>query len=539
MSTYSRAIAYVAAILWLLAHWSAQAAGRDDFVPMFRAAQQQAVYSVPVDNRTTMQQGYLARLRGQQLIALFTSTAVDAISQYPGRVGDIMAAAAAVAPDAMPSVASSVASTYPGFAAEIARATGQTSVAAQAAGAGWASSRSTPSYYTTAPASPAVAPAPPSAARQASNVLPWALSSIAARPDMLTAIVAQAVAAAPAARDEIVASLSQTFPGFAAQIAAAAHQPVVPAAARVLAPAPANPQSALPARQNPSPPAKQSMATPQPPATTAQPATVPAAAPAAEPPKAPVLAQKARPPSAPKRLNKAKAADDLSVFDEQAEVYDPIEPFNRVMFSLNDTIDFVLFRPIAWTYNKIMPDPAILAIRRFFLNLQAPVIFANDLLQADFNDAMVTAGRFGINTTIGILGLFDFAEDFGLKRHHADFGQTLHSYGTGPGPYLVIPIIGPSNTRDAVGLVGDYLLNPLTWLLEPKQQLIVTISNGVVKREELLVPLDELREASVDYYTALKSAWNQNRKAQLAKDPSTFKSGMDAQQYNNLFDNTK
>ena len=205
------------------------------------------------------------------------------------------------------------------------------------------------------------------------------------------------------------------------------------------------------------------------------------------------------------------------VDENDLELNDPVEPMNRIIFAFNDTVDLVVFRPLAIAYDWIMPEPVIQAVRRFFLNLDAPVILINDLLQGDFADAGVTLGRFGINSTIGLLGLFDLAENFGMERHHADFGQTLHSYKVGAGPYVVLPLLGPASSRGAVGKIADTLFQPLTYLLSGGESLAVAATRGVTKREELLEPLDELRENSIDYYTGLKAAFWQARQVELRK----------------------
>ncbi len=197
--------------------------------------------------------------------------------------------------------------------------------------------------------------------------------------------------------------------------------------------------------------------------------------------------------------------------------WDPLEPANRVIFAVNEGIDFLILRPVAWLYNKTTPDPVIHAVRRFFANLRSPVIIANDVLQLEFEDAAVALGRFGVNTTVGVLGLFDVATDFGLPAHHADFGQTLHSYGLGPGPYLVLPIIGPSTARDGAGTVVDIFLDPLTYVIPRPEAFAVTGAKVISIREELLDPLDELKASSIDYYAALRGAYYQKRAAELSK----------------------
>jgi len=139
------------------------------------------------------------------------------------------------------------------------------------------------------------------------------------------------------------------------------------------------------------------------------------------------------------------------------------------------------------------------------------------LLQGDFADAGVTIGRFGLNSTIGVLGLFDPAASFGWERHHADFGQTLYSYGVGAGPYLVLPLLGPASSRGGAGKVVDILFQPMAYLMSTGQNLAVATTRAVVRREELMAPLDQLREYSVDYYTGLKAAYWQSRQVELNK----------------------
>lgn len=199
-------------------------------------------------------------------------------------------------------------------------------------------------------------------------------------------------------------------------------------------------------------------------------------------------------------------------------VWDPLEPMNRLVFSVNEALDFVVFRPVAWVYNRVAPDPVILAMRRFFENLREPVVIANDVLQLSFKDAAEAVGRFGVNTTIGLLGFLDPATGMGLEHHRADFGQTLHSYGLGPGPYVVLPLLGPSTMRDGFGEVVDTLMAPQGYLLPQTASLALTGTKALVKREDLLTPVDELKAASVDYYVALRSAHYQRRAIELSKD---------------------
>ena len=143
----------------------------------------------------------------------------------------------------------------------------------------------------------------------------------------------------------------------------------------------------------------------------------------------------------------AQAADD--------DVGDPLEPFNRVIFSINDFLLRLLIRPIAEIYILMIPDFMREGVRNVLNNLRAPVVLANDLLQWEGQRALDTTKRFFINSTIGLGGIIDVAEQWGIKGHDEDFGQTLGVWGIAEGPYLILPILGPSNLRDTVGLIGD------------------------------------------------------------------------------------
>ncbi len=197
------------------------------------------------------------------------------------------------------------------------------------------------------------------------------------------------------------------------------------------------------------------------------------------------------------------------------EVSDPLEGLNRGIFWFNDILDTVLLRPIAWTYGFIFPDFFKEGMRNAFQNFNSPMILANDLLQFELENAAVTTGRLIVNSTIGLAGFFDVAEEIGLPYHYADLGQTFWSYGIDAGPYLVVPIFGPTTLRDGVGQIGDAFFHPRTYLLDFYTNLAITGGNLLVVREELLEPLDDLKETSLDYYAAVRSAWYQSRTVQL------------------------
>ena len=198
-------------------------------------------------------------------------------------------------------------------------------------------------------------------------------------------------------------------------------------------------------------------------------------------------------------------------------ISDPLEGLNRVIFTFNDGLDIFVLRPVAALYGFVMPAMVKRGVNNFFENLNAPVVLANDVLQLEFADAATTTGRFVVNSTIGVLGLFDVAENFGLPDHPADFGQTLYAYGVGPGPYLVLPLLGPSTTRHGVGKVVDTFLDPLTYVLETGPSFARGAAEAVAGREQLLAPLEDLRATSIDYYAALRSAYYQDRRVVLRK----------------------
>ena len=239
------------------------------------------------------------------------------------------------------------------------------------------------------------------------------------------------------------------------------------------------------------------------------------------------VAALAETPDAAARVSARNERDAIGEGPEQ--ISDPLEGFNRAVFFVNDGLDSILIRPIAYAYGNLVPPFVKRLVSNFFGNLNEPVVFANDLLQLEFEDAGTVAARFLVNSTVGLAGLFDVASEIGLPPHEADFGQTLHAYGVGPGPYLVLPLLGPSNLRDSAGLAVDTLLNPFTWLLEREENLIIAAGQGLVRREELLAALDALRESSVDYYAALRSLYYQDRAVTLGRGAPPDSSALDAE----------
>jgi phospholipid-binding lipoprotein MlaA len=159
------------------------------------------------------------------------------------------------------------------------------------------------------------------------------------------------------------------------------------------------------------------------------------------------------------------------------------------------------------------------AVQRFFVNLNSPAVMMNDLLQREWSDAGNTVSRFLINTTVGMAGFFDPAAEFGFMGHNSDFGQTLALAGVQSGPFLMLPILGPTCVRDSFGGIVDLMFRPTTYLLGPGDQLVYTTvwggSSGIVQREANADALRALEESSIDYYAALRNAYYQTRIAQI------------------------
>jgi len=195
---------------------------------------------------------------------------------------------------------------------------------------------------------------------------------------------------------------------------------------------------------------------------------------------------------------------------------DPLEPLNRGVLDVNVALDDAIFRPVAVGYREVVPEFARTGIRNALTNLQEPRILANNILQGRLLDAGHTTLRFVFNSTIGLGGLFDVATDWGIARRSGDFGQTLHSWGVvDGGPYLMLPIAGPSNPRDLVGRVSDGFLNPINWLMPIEADVSRLVVENVDIREQNIESIDNLRSGSLDFYARLRSVWEQRRNAEL------------------------
>lgn len=213
--------------------------------------------------------------------------------------------------------------------------------------------------------------------------------------------------------------------------------------------------------------------------------------------------------------------------EERAEIADPLEPFNRAMYHVNDKLYFWVFKPVAKGYSKVVPEGARVGVRNFFSNLAFPIRFVNCLLQAQFSGAATELGRFVVNTTWGIAGFMDPASSkaINLPKQQGDFGQTLGKYGLGQGFFITWPILGPSSARDTVGMVGDTFLQPLTYL-NPNEAAWGAKAYDKVNDTSLTIgDYESLKEAAIDPYVALRDAYVQYRLNKVKKKGSESTAG--------------
>ena len=206
-----------------------------------------------------------------------------------------------------------------------------------------------------------------------------------------------------------------------------------------------------------------------------------------------------------------------SATQSAGDVYDPWEPYNRAVFSFNDGVDTIILNPVTEVYRFIVPDVFRLAIRNFLTNIKAPVYLANELLQGDLDGAALVTKRFVFNTFTGFGGIVDTASWEGMTYEPEDFGQTLATWGVGSGPYLVLPLLGPSNVRDGFGFAVDIVIDPVNWYIweHDKDDLGTgrTIATILTVKDQYLDLQKGLKRDSLDYYAAMRSVWNQRRQA--------------------------
>ncbi|NLF24272.1 MAG: VacJ family lipoprotein [Deltaproteobacteria bacterium] len=221
---------------------------------------------------------------------------------------------------------------------------------------------------------------------------------------------------------------------------------------------------------------------------------------------------------------------------QEKQIYDPIQGINRGIFWFNDKLDVYLAEPVARGYDDVVPTRVQLGIDNFFKNLQFPAFFVSDLVQLKFKQALSDTGRFLINSTVGLGGLMDIAKDAGLERHKEDFGVALAYWGVPSGPYLMLPILGPSNLRDATGLLVDLVLDPVFWIanwtdLKPGEEVALAMGLKTIQfvntRAGMLEAMESAKESSLDYYLFVQSAYDQYREG-IVRQARSGKQGGDS-----------
>ncbi len=221
--------------------------------------------------------------------------------------------------------------------------------------------------------------------------------------------------------------------------------------------------------------------------------------------------------------------EDIGLADAAPQdIDDPFESFNRGVFEFNMALDTVLFRPLAELYGAVVMDDMRNSVHNALTNLGAPVVFINDVLQLNGGRAAETFARFLINSTVGIVGLFDVAGEIGIHHHSEDFGQTLGAAGIGGGPYLIIPILGSSNPRDLIGRVVDFFIDPFNIIMDNndwEHWIWIRVGADFLDQRTLARSLTDSIDKSLDPYAKYRSLYIQNRKFKVRNEvPDTSES---------------
>ncbi len=208
--------------------------------------------------------------------------------------------------------------------------------------------------------------------------------------------------------------------------------------------------------------------------------------------------------------------EDYAAYQEEN---DPFEPANRAIFAFNMALDDIIVRPLAIGYRAVVPGAVRSAARNFIDNLGTPLDMLNNLLQGEIDRAGHSMGRFLTNTILGLGGLIDIASDAGIPTYNEDFGQTLAVWGVAEGPYLVLPLLGPSSPRDGIGLAVDSVADPFSnWATRNGYEELVYTRTGVDlidRRSQNIETIDQMREESIDFYANVRSVYQQYRRSAI------------------------
>jgi phospholipid-binding lipoprotein MlaA len=213
----------------------------------------------------------------------------------------------------------------------------------------------------------------------------------------------------------------------------------------------------------------------------------------------------------------APPADEASA-DGAGQISDPFEGFNRAMYSVNNVFDENLLVPVAKGYRAVTPKDLRKGLRNFLDNAETPGVLVNDILQGKPERAGETVARFVINSTFGVAGFVDVAAKWGIPPHSEDFGQTFAVWGVGSGPYLYLPVFGPSSLRDSVGRVFDIAADPLFWIrTNPAKYARYSRfgATAIAFREPFIEPVDDIKAKSLDPYASFRSFYVQSREREI------------------------
>jgi phospholipid-binding lipoprotein MlaA len=227
-------------------------------------------------------------------------------------------------------------------------------------------------------------------------------------------------------------------------------------------------------------------------------------------------------PLAPEEFAPLTTGDEEELFfdpfaeTEEVHIRDPLEPLNRGIFWFNDRLYVYAFKPAARAYRRV-PERARVSVGNFFSNLAAPIRFVNNIVQLKFKAAGTELGRFALNSTVGLAGLFDPASRCGWHPREEDFGQTLGHYGAGPGFYLVLPILGPSSARDGLGRVVDLLYDPVPEAVTDQEYLFLRTYDSINTLSLDQDTYEAIKEQALDPYLFVRDAFVQRRELQISK----------------------
>jgi phospholipid-binding lipoprotein MlaA len=223
--------------------------------------------------------------------------------------------------------------------------------------------------------------------------------------------------------------------------------------------------------------------------------------------------------SAPAACATPPPATEPDALADYNETNDPLEPTNRVFYKVNDAIDTYALKPAAQAYRYVTPQPVRTGVHNALANLTTPVLLTNDMMQGKPRRAGDTTMRFLINSTVGLVGIFDVASGWGYPSHDTDFGITLALWRLPAGPFLFLPVLGPSGPRDATGFGVDVALDPFTWVGQGAIVQGLTWGrfgiSALDERERVLDPVDQIKKSALDPYATFRSLYRQHRQSEI------------------------